>query len=107
MWTHASHLQDVLQLSLSRPLVVFQSFNGSSHLYYDWSNIGSSPRVYVVLYITQHDILWMIMLRGLSNFHPPPMSATGKRLQFFCWLRQTRFSSSVWMHTTLTSTPRC
>jgi hypothetical protein len=44
MWTHASHLQDVLQLSLSRPLVVFQSFNGSSHLYYDWSNIGSVCR---------------------------------------------------------------
>jgi hypothetical protein len=119
MWIHAGHLQDIMQLSLSHPLVIFQSFNGSSHLYCDWSNTSSNPRVYVVLYIIHHDIFWMMMLWGPSNFHPPSMSATSKRLQksnwqikgyclflqllinhleqqsFFCWLQRTQFFSSI------------
>jgi hypothetical protein len=45
MWTHGSRLQVIMQSLLSHLLVVFQSFNGSSHLYYDWSNIGNNPRV--------------------------------------------------------------
>jgi hypothetical protein len=40
----------------------------------DWTNTVNSPRVYVVLHITHHDIFRMIMLRGPSTSHPPSMS---------------------------------
>jgi hypothetical protein len=62
MWTHGSRLQVIMQSLLSHLLVVFQSFNGSSHLYYDWSNIGNNPRVWVMIHITYDDIFRMKML---------------------------------------------